>query len=49
MARIVKQDIWHGDSRVLCDRLKPNSVNCVITDPPFRDGFAEWAIKNGGR
>jgi site-specific DNA-methyltransferase (adenine-specific) len=31
----VVQDIWHGDSRVLCQRLKPNSVGCVITDPPF--------------
>lgn len=31
----VKQDIWHGDSRELCKRLKPDSVHCVITDPPF--------------
>lgn len=30
----VRQDIWHGDSRELCAKLKPN-VNCVITDPPF--------------
>lgn len=31
----VIQDVWHGDSRILCQKLKPNSVNCVITDPPF--------------
>lgn len=27
--------IWHGDSRELCERFKPGYVNCVITDPPF--------------
>jgi DNA modification methylase len=32
---VIKQDIWHGDSRELCQKLKPNSVACVITDPPF--------------
>ena len=31
----VKQDVWHGDSRELCKRLKDNSVTCVVTDPPF--------------
>ena len=31
----VRQDIWHGDSRELCAKLKPNSVTCVLTDPPF--------------
>lgn len=31
----VKQDVWHGDSRILCQELKPDSVTCVITDPPF--------------
>jgi DNA modification methylase len=31
----VKQDIWHGDSRELCKKLKDDSVTCVITDPPF--------------
>ena len=31
----VKQDIWHGDSRELCQKLRPNSVTAVITDPPF--------------
>lgn len=30
----IRQDIWHGDSRELCQKLKKN-VNCVITDPPF--------------
>jgi adenine-specific DNA-methyltransferase len=31
----LKQDIWHGDSRELCQKLKPDSVTAVITDPPF--------------
>lgn len=31
----VKQDVWHGDSRELCKKLKPNSVTAVVTDPPF--------------
>jgi site-specific DNA-methyltransferase (adenine-specific) len=31
----VKQDVWHGDSRELCKKLRDNSVTCVITDPPF--------------
>lgn len=26
--------IWHGDSRELCDKFK--WVDCIITDPPFR-------------
>lgn len=29
------QQIWLGDSIELCQRFKPNSVDCVITDPPF--------------
>ncbi len=31
----IVQNIWHGDSRELCAKLKDNSVHCVITDPPF--------------
>lgn len=28
--------IWHGDSRALCQRFQAKKmVNCVITDPPF--------------
>lgn len=27
--------IWHGDSRELCQRFKPGKVDCIITDPPF--------------
>lgn len=34
MTKLVQQ-IWHGDSRELCDRFKPGRVNCIITDPPF--------------
>jgi adenine-specific DNA-methyltransferase len=29
------QQIWHGDSIELCKKFKPDSVSCVITDPPF--------------
>jgi adenine-specific DNA-methyltransferase len=29
------QQIWHGDSIELCERFKPGSVDCIITDPPF--------------
>lgn len=28
-------DIWHGDSRELCQKFKEGRVHCVITDPPF--------------
>lgn len=28
-------DIWHGDSRILCERFKVGSVSSVITDPPY--------------
>lgn len=31
----IRQDIWHGDSRELCAKLRDDSVHCVITDPPF--------------
>jgi len=27
--------IWHADSIEACKRFKPESVSCVITDPPF--------------
>ncbi len=50
MTRIVKQDIWHGDSRELCQRLKPGSVNCVITDPPFGvDNLSKQAKTREGK
>lgn len=48
--RIVKQDIWHGDSRELCAKLKPASVNCVITDPPFGvDNLSKQAVTQDGK
>lgn len=28
-------DIWHGDSREVLQMLPDDSVDCVITDPPF--------------
>lgn len=30
----VNQEIWHGDSRELVEKV-PEGVNCVITDPPY--------------
>lgn len=45
----VIQDIWHGDSRELCARLKSN-VNCVITDPPFGvDNLSKQAVTPHGK
>lgn len=35
MAPKIRQQIWHGDSIELSAKLPMNSVNCVITDPPF--------------
>lgn len=29
------QQIWHGDSEELGQRMKAGSIDCVITDPPF--------------
>lgn len=42
--------IWHGDSRELCQRFKPGSVDCVITDPPFGvDNQSNMAVTNEGK
>lgn len=30
------QQIWQGDSVEHCQRFKAGSVNCIVTDPPFR-------------
>ena len=35
MPKPLFQQIWHGDSIELCQRFKPGSVDCIITDPPF--------------
>lgn len=31
----IVQDVRHGDSREVCQKLKADSVTAVITDPPF--------------
>lgn len=35
MIKPLFHQIWHGDSIDLCQRFRPGSVDCVITDPPF--------------
>ncbi len=42
--------IWHGDSIELCKKFKPNSVDCIITDPPFGvDNLSNMAVTDGGK
>lgn len=42
--------IWHGDSRELCQRFKPGRVDCVITDPPFGvDNLSNQATTPDGK
>lgn len=42
--------IWHGDSIDLCQMFKPNSVDCIITDPPFGvDNLSNMAVTEGGK
>lgn len=42
--------IWHGDSIELCQKFKPNSVDCIITDPPFGvDNLSNMAVTEGGK
>lgn len=49
MAKLI-QDIWHGDSTELCQRFKPERVNCIITDPPFGvDNLSKQAVTNTGK
>jgi adenine-specific DNA-methyltransferase len=44
------QQIWHGDSRELVQRIKPGRVDCVITDPPFGvDNQSKSAVTREGR
>lgn len=50
MPKRVVQDIWHGDSRELLHRLKPGSVKCIITDPPFGvDNLSKQAVTQDGK
>lgn len=42
--------IWHGDSIELCQKFKPQSVDCIITDPPFGvDNLSNMAVTEGGK
>ena len=42
--------IWQGDSIELCQKFKPKSVDCIITDPPFGvDNLSNMAVTEGGK
>lgn len=42
--------IWEGDSVEECARFKENSVDCIITDPPFGvDNQSNMAVTEGGK
>ena len=44
------QQIWHGDSRELCQKFKTGRVNCIITDPPFGvDNQSNQAVTPEGK
>lgn len=44
------QQLWHGDSVELCERFKPGSVDCIITDPPFGvDNQSNQAVTTDGK
>lgn len=42
-------DIWLGDSIELVKKFKPQTIQSVITDPPFRRGQQEQHGNHGGR
>lgn len=43
-------DIWLGDSKDLCAVLPDDSVNCIITDPPFGvDALSNQAVTQEGK
>jgi len=43
-------DIWHGKSEELCAVLPYESVNCIITDPPFGvDDKSNQAVTAAGK
>lgn len=44
------QQIWQGDSVEHCQRFKPGSVNCIVTDPPFGvDNQSNQAVTEHGK
>ena len=43
-------DIWHGDSRELCNRFKEGYISAIITDPPFGiDNLSRASVTVGGK
>ena len=50
MPRPLFQQIWHGDSIEMCKKFKPESVDCIITDPPFGvDNLSNQAVTPEGK
>lgn len=44
------QQIWHGKSEELCEKFKPKSVDCIVTDPPFGvDNQSNQATTESGK
>ena len=42
--------IWQGDSIELSQKFKPQSIDCIITDPPFGvDNLSNMAVTEGGK
>lgn len=49
MAKLFHQ-IWHGDSRIECQKFKPGRINCIVTDPPFGvDNQSNMAVTKEGK
>lgn len=47
---VVFHQIWHGDSAVECQKIKPNTIDCIITDPPFGvDNQSNMATSASGK
>lgn len=50
MTKPLFQQIWLGDSIELCQKFKPGSVDCIITDPPFGvDNQSNQAVTPDGK
>lgn len=47
---MTKQVIWQGASEEVLKRLRPNMVDCVLTDPPFGvDNQSNMAVTSEGK
>ncbi len=50
MPKPLFQQIWNGDSIEMCAKFKPESVDCIITDPPFGvDNLSNMAVTQSGK